>query len=182
MRRFLAVVVALGAVGVVSAAGWSPVVESWEPEDATTALLVEDHRAPLVVLRIEVPVGRWSAWPDAAAALGGLEALVDDVEGRWRREADRRRELTQSLARYFGKDAREPTEIVEQDWSAEEWTRGCPVGVVPPGVLTTFGTTLRQPVGRLHWAGTETATVWNGYLEGALEAGERAAREVLRRL
>jgi monoamine oxidase len=49
-------------------------------------------------------------------------------------------------------------------------------------VLTTFGTTLRQRVGRIHWAGTETATVWNGYMEGALEAGERAARDVLRRL
>jgi monoamine oxidase len=49
-------------------------------------------------------------------------------------------------------------------------------------VLTSFGESLREPVGRIHWAGTETATVWNGYMDGALESGERAAREVLARL
>lgn len=37
---------------------------------------------------------------------------------------------------------------------------------------------LREPVGRLYFAGTETATEWSGYMEGAVEAGERAAREV----
>ena len=46
--------------------------------------------------------------------------------------------------------------------------------------LTSTGATLRQPDGRIHFAGTETAVEWTGYLEGALESGERAAREVLR--
>jgi len=132
--------------------------------------------------------GPVTVWFDNCSHDNAQPALVGFVVGKaartWaqRSEADRRRALTQSLTRYFGSRAGEPSEIVEQDWSAEPWTRGCPVGVVPPGVLSTFGTTLRQPVGRLHWAGTETATVWNGYLEGAIEAGERAAREVLRRL
>ncbi len=31
----------------------------------------------------------------------------------------------------------------------------------------------------IHWAGTETATRWMGYMDGALESGERVAREVL---
>jgi monoamine oxidase len=44
------------------------------------------------------------------------------------------------------------------------------------------GPALREPVGRIHWASTETAVEHTGYLEGALEAGERAAREVLARL
>jgi monoamine oxidase len=48
-----------------------------------------------------------------------------------------------------------------------------------PGVLTTVGHLIREPHGRVHWAGTETATVWSGYVEGALESGERAAAEVL---
>ena len=115
-------------------------------------------------------------------------ALVAFIVGRaarhWqqRSEGDRRRALLGSLARWFGPEAGEPTAIVEQDWNAEVWSRGCPVGVIPPGVLTTFGDTLRQSVGRIHFAGTETATVWNGYLEGALESGERAAREVARLL
>ncbi|MEQ2245003.1 hypothetical protein ILYODFUR_023014, partial [Ilyodon furcidens] len=38
---------------------------------------------------------------------------------------------------------------------------------------------LREPVGRLYFAGTETASEWSGYMEGAVQAGERAAREVL---
>jgi monoamine oxidase len=38
---------------------------------------------------------------------------------------------------------------------------------------------LREPAGRIHWAGTETAIVWSGYVEGALQAGERVAAEIL---
>lgn len=38
---------------------------------------------------------------------------------------------------------------------------------------------LREPVGRIHWAGTETATVWNGYMDGAMESGKRASGEVV---
>lgn len=37
---------------------------------------------------------------------------------------------------------------------------------------------LREPFGRLYFAGTETATKWSGYMDGAVRAGERAAREV----
>ena len=36
-------------------------------------------------------------------------------------------------------------------------------------------------MGRIHWAGTETSTYWNGYMDGAVRSGERAAAEVLRR-
>jgi monoamine oxidase len=46
-------------------------------------------------------------------------------------------------------------------------------------VWTAYGRALREPVGRLHWAGTETATVWNSYMDGAVRSGERAAVEVL---
>jgi len=64
-------------------------------------------------------------------------------------------------------------------WAGQEWSRGCPVAVVPPGVLIDNGPSLRTPVGRIHWAGTETSYYWNGYMEGAIRAGERAAEEVL---
>lgn len=86
------------------------------------------------------------------------------------------------LARWFGEQARQPSQVVSVDWRAEPWSRGCPVAVASPRALTSTGTTLREPVGRVHFAGTETATEWTGYLEGALECGERAAREVLRGL
>ena len=48
-----------------------------------------------------------------------------------------------------------------------------------PGVWTSFGDLLREPWGRVHWAGTETAAVWNGYMDGAVRSGKRAAREVM---
>jgi monoamine oxidase len=46
-------------------------------------------------------------------------------------------------------------------------------------VWTQFGPELRAPVGRIHWAGAETATVWSGYMDGAVQSGERAAAEVI---
>ena len=64
------------------------------------------------------------------------------------------------------------------DWSDEEWTRGCYGAHFPPGTWTQFGPALREPCGRLHWAGTETATVWAGYMDGAVRSGERVAAEV----
>jgi monoamine oxidase len=48
-----------------------------------------------------------------------------------------------------------------------------------PGVLTQYGRLLREPVGRLHWAGTETAGTSHGAIDGAVRSGERAAAEVL---
>jgi monoamine oxidase len=50
---------------------------------------------------------------------------------------------------------------------------------MPPGVLLDYGAALRRPIGPIHWAGTETATVWNGYLDGAVQSGQRAAAEVI---
>lgn len=49
----------------------------------------------------------------------------------------------------------------------------------PPGVLTEFGPALREPCGRVHWAGTETSDVNMGFVDGAIRSGERAAREVM---
>jgi monoamine oxidase len=85
----------------------------------------------------------------------------------------------QSFANYFGNQAKQPKDFILMNWSTEEWTRGCPVSILSPGTLFDFGTALREPVGRIHWAGTETATYWNGYMDGAVRAGERAAGEVL---
>lgn len=114
---------------------------------------------------------------------GGV--MLGFFEGRhgieWGRRSPtaRRAALVDCLVRYFGPEAAQVTGYVERDWSAEEWTRGCYGAHCPPGVWTRFGKSLRLPVGPLHWAGTETATQWCGYLDGAVESGERAAREVL---
>jgi monoamine oxidase len=65
------------------------------------------------------------------------------------------------------------------NWADEAYTRGGYAGYMPTGVWSSYGLALRLPIGRLHWAGTETATIWNGYMDGAVQSGERAAAEVL---
>ena len=91
----------------------------------------------------------------------------------------RRAQVIDSFAAFVGDQARTPVDYFEQDWTKERWTRGCPVAHVAPGVLTKYGPWLRRPVGKVHFAGTETADYWLGYMDGAVRSGERAAREVL---
>ncbi len=89
--------------------------------------------------------------------------------------------VRESLTRMFGPPAAHWTAYAECDWTAEPYSRGGPVGLMGPGTLGRYGHVLRRPEGRVHWAGTDTATVWNGYMDGAIQAGERAADEVLAR-
>jgi monoamine oxidase len=94
--------------------------------------------------------------------------------------ATRRARVLDDFVRFTGDErARTPTEFLEKDWTTETWTRGCPVGHFAPGVLSKHGAQLRAPHGRVHFAGTETSDYWLGYMDGAVRAGERAAREVL---
>jgi monoamine oxidase len=94
----------------------------------------------------------------------------------------RRAAALKDLSDAFGAEAGSPTEYFETNWPAERWSRGGPVGVAGPGVYTALGPALRKPIGRIHWAGTETSNYWNGYMDGAVRSGERAAREVLDQL
>lgn len=118
--------------------------------------------------------------PDGAAP--ALSAFMVGGPGReaatWT-TAQRRERVLDGLARCFGPAAREPLAYADLDWSAEPWSRGCPTGSAAPGALHQFGYALREPAGRVHWAGTETARRWAGFMEGAIESAERAAAEVL---
>jgi monoamine oxidase len=117
----------------------------------------------------------------------GPAMLIGFAEGAQARalsamDADERRAAVMDcLAALFGDEARDVIGFAEKDWGADEWSRGY-VGTMGPGVLTQYGEALRTPCGRIHWASSETALNWNGYMEGALESGERAANEVLARL
>lgn len=93
--------------------------------------------------------------------------------------AHRRKAVLERFRQYVGDQALSPLKFIEHDWRSEKWTRGCPTGIPRPGVLSRYGETLRPPIGRVHFAGTETADYWQGYMDGAVRAGERAAREVL---
>ena len=115
-------------------------------------------------------------------SLGILVGFIDGghaIEMSSRDEASRRKQVVADLVSYFGPDAAQPIGYVEQDWTKEPWSRGGYVAHMPPGVMTSYGSALREPCGRIHWAGTETATEWAGYLDGALQSGIRAAAEVV---
>ena len=94
----------------------------------------------------------------------------------------RRQAVLDEFGRFFGPQAARPLAFAEKNWNDDPWSRGCYVGVAGPGTLTTFGEALREPCGRIHWSGTETATEWMGYLDGAIQSGQRAAEEVATRL
>ena len=73
-----------------------------------------------------------------------------------------------------------PTRVLRDQLDRRELDPRLPGRRSPgPGTLIAYGPALRAPVGRIHWAGTETSTYWNGYMDGAVRSGERAAREVL---
>ena len=116
---------------------------------------------------------------------GSPGIMLGFIEGAFARKwskkskAERKAAVLKNFATYFGDQALKPNAYVEKDWSSEMWTRGCYVGFTPPGVLLDFGEAIRAPVGRIKWAGAETSTYWNGYMDGALRSGSRAADEAL---
>jgi monoamine oxidase len=87
--------------------------------------------------------------------------------------------VLECFERLFGSEAAQPGIYLETAWAEEEWSRGGPVCSLSPGAMANYGEALRRPAGRIHWAGAETATVWCGYMEGAVRSGARAAEEVL---
>ncbi len=116
---------------------------------------------------------------------GSPGVLLGFLEGRLARQlgarpaAERREAILAGHARLFGDRAARPERFLERVWAEEEWTRGCYGCLMTTGGWTEYGRALREPIGPLHWAGAETATVWNGYMDGAVQSGERAADEVL---
>jgi monoamine oxidase len=97
-------------------------------------------------------------------------------------EAQRREALTAELVRHFGSAAAKPEFYVDGEWSDRQWTRGCYNANHGPHVWTTYGPALSAPIGVIHWASTDTATYWSAYMEGAVDAGERAAQAVIAEL
>ncbi len=119
---------------------------------------------------------------------GGPGVLLAFVGGStWRTFGNqskdhRRAAVLQGFADMFGPAALHPVDYVEYDWTKERWTRGGPTAIHGPGTLVPHGPAVRRPHGRVHWAGTETATYWSGYMDGAVSSGQRAAAEVLAKL
>jgi|LNAP01.1.fsa_nt_gb monoamine oxidase len=116
---------------------------------------------------------------------GEQPALLALVGGRhahtWhtRQPDERRAAVLANFAKWFGPEALHPTGFIEWDWRTEEWTGGCPLAVMSPGAWLYFGQALREPVGRIHWAGSELSEQWCTYMDGAIHSGETTAARVL---
>lgn len=145
---------------------------AWWRDDGLSGHGITDHPPAHVIFDASTPEGK----------PGVLLAFIEGGHARkWGSvsEAERRAAVLACLSRCFGDKAASPVAYIDKSWAEDEWARGCYAGYFPPGVWTTSGPALRRPIGRIYWAGTETSTVWNGYIEGALRSGERAAREIL---
>ena len=92
--------------------------------------------------------------------------------------ARRKQLMVETLTRYFGKEAANIQHYEDKCQAEEEYSQGCYTGYFPPGIWTQYRNEIRQPNGHIHWAGTETATIWNGYIEGAVRSGIRAVEEI----
>jgi len=108
--------------------------------------------------------------------------IIGDNASHWSEQprSERLRALVTQLTSWFGNEALAYRGMIERDWNNERWSRGT-VGFMPPG-SAGFVHAIGTPVGRIHWASSETATQWSGSIEGAIEAGERTAAEVIGQL
>ncbi|MEV6321215.1 FAD-dependent oxidoreductase [Nocardia sp. NPDC051787] len=122
---------------------------------------------------------------DACTDTGRPGVLCVIIEGPIARqvgqldEIERKKTILGELGDRFSEKARSPIDYIEHNWSAERYSGGGMLSHAPTGVLTQFGHALRQPCGRIHWAGTESSAVMCGWIDGAIRSGERAASEVL---
>jgi monoamine oxidase len=135
-----------------------------------------------------VPAGPVGVTYDNTPESGGPGVILGFVGGRFAKTfrtldgAGRKQAVVDEFAAAFGEEARGDSEYFDLDWTAERYTKGCPTGSFSPGQMSKFGAHIRPAIGRIHWAGTETADYWAGYMDGAVRSGERAAREVGKRL
>ena len=168
MREQLAMRAPMGAVSKVHAVYEHPF---WRDEGLNGQLIADRGAVRLTF--------------DDSPADGSRGVLLGFVAGNECRrldllpEPERLRVVVDELVQAFGPRATSPIDLVEQRWCAEPFTAGGPVAVFSPGLLSGCGPALRAPVGPVHWAGTETATRWCGYIDGAISSGERAADEVV---
>ncbi|KAI1899630.1 hypothetical protein AGOR_G00063760 [Albula goreensis] len=146
----------------------------WRKKGYCGTMVIEEEEAPIGLTLDDTK-------PD-----GSVPAIMGFILARKaRRLADltkeeRKRRICEIYSRVLGsEEALHPVHYEEKNWCEEEYSGGCYTVYYPPGILTQYGKVLREPVGKLYFAGTETATEWSGYMEGAVQAGERAAREVL---
>lgn len=118
---------------------------------------------------------------DGAPALVGLVTAGAAKAFAELSEKARRAQVLEQYRRYFGSEQAVQGCVAfhSKDWVHEPFSRGCYAALMPPGLAASVGQAARAPEGHVCFAGTELATSWPGYFEGALDAGYRAAGEVV---
>ena len=152
-------------------------------ERGLSGMVVADEGPIHVVFDNSPPDDDGDGDPRARGAHGVLMGFseADHARALGAKSEEARRDASLAcFARHFGEDARNPIAYADHVWEHDPWSRGCYGAFMPPGVWTSLGPRLRAPCGRIHWAGTETASVWSGYIDGAIASGRRAAAEIVR--
>ncbi|XP_005880942.1 PREDICTED: amine oxidase [flavin-containing] A [Myotis brandtii] len=149
----------------------------WKKKDYCGCMIIEDEEAPIAITLDDTK-------PD-----GSLPSIMGFILARKaihlaKLQKDQRKKIICELySKVLGsEEALHPVHYEEKNWCEEQYSGGCYTAYFPPGIMTRYGRIIREPVDRIHFAGTETATHWSGYMEGAVEAGERAARSILNAL
>jgi monoamine oxidase len=143
--------------------------------------------------------GEWDrfccAWDDSVAAgpgahpalfLGfpggevGRSRLTGEAHGA-APPADVQWLLSQIELLYPGTEAAYTGRAYEDHWALDPWVLGA-YSYCRVGQASTYCARAAASEGSIHFAGEHTSSANQGFLEGAVESGERAAREILRSL
>ncbi|XP_019505291.1 PREDICTED: amine oxidase [flavin-containing] A [Hipposideros armiger] len=146
----------------------------WKKKDYCGCMIIEDEEAPISITLDDTK-------PDGSLpAIMGFILARKAIQLSKLHKDERKRKICELYSKVLGsEEALHPVHYEEKNWCEEQYSGGCYTAYFPPGIMTQYGRVIRQRVGRIFFAGTETATQWSGYMEGAVEAGERAAREIL---
>ena len=117
--------------------------------------------------------------PEAQGGVLGVYLIGPRATAHAERGERRLDVLLERVGAVLGPAAAAPAEVLERDWQAEHWSGGAWGAYYGPGLWTAVEDAVRAPVDGVSWAGSESAVVSNNYLDGAVEAGERAAAEAL---
>ncbi|XP_038658015.1 amine oxidase [flavin-containing] [Scyliorhinus canicula] len=146
----------------------------WKKNDCCGSMIIQDEESPIELTLDDCK-------PD-----GSVPAITGFILSRKARKLTnltkeaRKQKICEIYAKALGsEEALHPVHYEEKNWCEEQYSGGCYTAYFPPGILTQYGKIIRQPFEKIYFAGTETATEWSGYMDGAVQAGERAAREIL---
>ncbi|WP_158241865.1 FAD-dependent oxidoreductase [Tabrizicola sp. TH137] len=178
-----------GAIGLLPELppSWQAVLGAWRTGAVVKTILVFREpwwRRSGLSGAIHSPGGLFGAAIDASPEEGlGILVVFSTGEGaralgQMGREEERIAAALRWLGQAFGGALPELVEARSIDWTGDPFSLGGYASRRGIGGWTA-APELFAPLGRIHFAGTETARGWRSFMEGAVESGLRAAAEVL---